>query len=723
MSDSIRRSDASRRVPKSRGAADFVFGDVGTTPGNCPTVDPKKLKAAPLPELLAPAGSPRALEAAIEGGADAVYFGGVRHSARALAQNFTPDDIAAAVRLAHLYDVRMYQALNTLATDRELPAMLEDARVAYEAGVDALIVADLGVAAAIHARFPDLPLHASTQASGHCVASAEQLARLGFCRMVCAREMSYDDLRRFTECSPIEAEVFVHGALCVCHSGQCLFSSLVGGRSGNRGECAQPCRLPYRVGGRERYPLSLKDLSLAEHIPELIDCGIASLKLEGRMKSPEYVLAVTRVFRRLLDEHRAATPEELQYLASIFSRDGFTDGYFTGHIGSDMLGVRREQDKTASRGLESFEGLRRRLPLDVRAELLRGRPMLMTVSCRGRSVTVTGEAPEEAIKSPSERAAVLRNLTKFGGTQFCPAQVELTLDDGLAVPVSKINALRRAAIEAMAAELGGVRRVRADEIDLPAAVTPAAAPRGVRRPQLTARFSRADQITPAAREFFDVIYLPLRDYAPVADGVVLPPVIFDSEREAVERQLARAAASGAREALVGNIGHIEAARAAGLTVHGDFRLNATSSRSVAVLEALGVEDVIASPELTLPQLRDLGGSTAVIVYGRIPLMVLEKCVGRELGSCDDCRRGRIALTDRRGVVFPVLREYDHRSVIYNSLPTCMSDREDELARAGIVDRHFIFSIETPREVDEVIRAHRERRLPGAAGGAAGARRL
>lgn len=742
MSDRTIRSAASGRVRGSSGAAGFVpenkkrASECPKTPKTAPVERreasktpperPKTPKTAPverregekapsgrLPELLAPAGSPRALEAAIEGGADAVYFGGVRNNARALAQNFTPDDIAAAVGLAHLYGVRMYQTVNTLVTDRELSGVLEDARVAYEAGVDALIVADLGAAAAIHARFPDLPLHASTQASGHGVESARQLARLGFCRMVCAREMSYDDLCRFTAASPIEAEVFVHGALCVCHSGQCLFSSMVGGRSGNRGECAQPCRLPYRVGGRERYPLSLKDLSLAGHIPELIAAGVASLKLEGRMKSPEYVLAVTRVFRRLLDERRAATPEEMSYLASIFSRDGFTDGYFTGRIGRDMLGVRREQDKSATRSLEPFAGLDRRLALDVRAEIKRDRPMLMTVTQGERQVCVTGEVPEAALRTPSEREAVLRSLTKFGGTPFCLGRAELTLDEGLAVSVSKLNALRRAALDAMrealcvaptrcAAPSGG-------DTAAPSEVTVSDAPSGVRQCRRMARFARAAQITPLAREFFDVIYLPLHDYAPIADGVVLPAVIFDSELETVERQLARAAAAGAREALVGNLGHVEAARRAGLTVHGDLRLNVTSSRSVAALEALGIDDVIASPELTLPQLRDLGGSTAAVVYGRIPLMVLEKCVGRELGSCADCTAGRLRLTDRRGVSFPVLRERPHRSVIYNSLPTGMSDRAAELERAGITDRHFIFSVETPTEVDAVIRAYREGR--------------
>jgi len=259
---------------------------------------------AKLPELLAPAGSPRALLAAIEGGADAVYFGGSAFNARIGAENFTPDSIKEHIKTAHAYGVKCYMTLNTLVTDRELPICIETAADAVRAGVDAFIVADMGLAAALRRAFPETELHASTQASGHSKENAAELKKLGFSRMVMAREASLSDIREFTSSTDMELEVFVHGALCVSHSGQCLFSSLVGGRSGNRGECAQPCRLPFSVKGRDAYPLSLKDLSLAAYVPELIDAKVSSLKIEGRMKPPEYVLAVTRVWRRLLDENR-----------------------------------------------------------------------------------------------------------------------------------------------------------------------------------------------------------------------------------------------------------------------------------------------------------------------------------------------------------------------------------------------------------------------------------
>ena len=284
-----------------------------------------------LPELLCPAGSPEAFSAAIEGGADAIYVGGTAFNARMNAKNFTVDELREAIKLAHAYGVKVYVATNTLVYDNEMNGMLRAAEDAYLCGADALIVADVGAAVEIKKRIP-IDLHASTQMSGHNAAAARYLEKMGFSRMVCAREMSRDDLRTFVSESPIEAEVFVHGALCVCHSGQCLFSSLVGGRSGNRGECAQPCRLPFK-NGRGGYPISLKDLSLAEHIPELTDMGIASFKIEGRMKSPEYVRDVAAIWRRLIDEGRGADKSDMKHLAEIFSRGGFTDGYYNKNIG------------------------------------------------------------------------------------------------------------------------------------------------------------------------------------------------------------------------------------------------------------------------------------------------------------------------------------------------------------------------------------------------------
>jgi putative protease len=296
-----------------------------------------------------------------------------------------------------------------------------------------------------------------------------------------------------------------------------------------------------------------------------------------------------------------------------------------------------------------------------------------------------------------DEPGVREKLLKLGGTPYVAECVTILLDEGLMVPVSRLNALRRSAIEALSA--GKAANGSEKPPYLPTK------PVGARIGTPTARFQDARQITPAARAYFSHLYLPLHAYDPVADGVVLPAVIFDDERERVREQLKNAVEAGARLALIGNVGHLSLATEAGLIPHGDFRLNVTNKESLAVLLAMGFADVLLSPELTLPQIRDLTGACDAIVYGRIPLMTLEKCVGKELGGCEVCRRGETVLVDRLGERFPVLKEPQHRSVIVNSRPTGMSDKEDALRRAGITGGHFLFTTESPHEVDEVLAAY------------------
>ncbi len=665
--------------------------------------------------MLCPAGSPLALDAAIEGGADAVYLGGLGFNARMNASNFDREALFDGIRRAHAYGVKVYLTLNTQVYDRELPDYLRAAALAQEAGADALIVADLGGASLIHRALPDLALHASTQACAHAAASGQVLQELGFSRMVVARELSLSNLRSAVAHSPIEIEAFIHGALCVCHSGGCLFSSLVGGRSGNRGECAQPCRLPYQTPrGRSDYPLSLKDLSLARHVPALIDCGLSSLKIEGRMRSPEYVLRVARIWRTLLDENRAANDDEMRLLAEAFSRDGFTDDYFTSRVGHHMLGVRSEADKQVGRTLPPFGGITRRVPLNMAFTMQSDHPVTLTVATADQSATVHGPIADAAIRAPLDEETVRRQLTKLGNTLYEASSLTIEMEEGLMLPISALNALRRAAIEALESRISPAPAVSPDTIK-PTLTSPCTN----RPPNVikSACMADAKQLTAHAQDYFDICYLPSEQILSLSVearqsitqrtqlGVVLPPVVMDHERAGVLEQLRAASACGIRRALVGNIGHLSLAHEAGLDCDGDFRLNVANTRTVAVLESLGVHTPVLSPELTLPQIRDIKGDVRTIVYGRIPLMLLEKCVIREVADCKTCEAGRATLTDRRGTAFPVCRTPDHRNIIYNSVPTYTGDRQDQLLHYRTGGWHFIFSVETPREVDTVIEAY------------------
>ncbi len=655
-----------------------------------------------LPELLCPAGSAEALFAAIEGGADAVYMGGTSFNARINAKNFTHNDIADCADVAHKYGVKLYQTLNIQIYDKEIDAFIRDAYKSAESGIDAFIVADMGAAALLKKYIPEMPLHASTQMSAHNKDAGFTLQRLGFERLVPARELSAADIKTMVDENPLEVEIFVHGALCVSHSGQCLFSSLVGGRSGNRGVCAQPCRLPYSCGGKNGYPLSLKDLSLASHIEEIIDIGVHSLKIEGRMKSPEYVLRVSRIWRRLLDEGRNANRDDILALEEAFSRGGFTDGYFTNNISKKMLGIRSDSDKQISREIEKFDGIRQKLPLDMSIKIKRGEPICLSVASNRGHAEVTGEMPMEAQNAPATRESIMRSLSRLGNTPYEPRNIDIQLDDGLMVPVSWLNNLRRDAISAL--DDGTATVPHKPSEPLPEKISHRR-PAGKMTEKKSARFLSPDKITPASREYFDRIYLPLDKFTKEADGFYLPPVVLDSERAEVQLLIDRAIASGAKCAIISNIGQIEWLKKYNIELCADYRFNVMNNAHAAELEALDISEFILSPELTIPQIRDIGGNRGVIVYGRIPLMTLEKCIIRDNVGCDACE-GIAYITDRRGYTFPVVREFKHRNIVFNSLKTCMSDKSAELARANIKNMHFIFTDESTAEVDKVIEAYK-----------------
>ncbi len=654
-----------------------------------------------LPELLAPAGDMQCLYAAVSGGADAVYVGGKSFGARAFAKNFDMEELRSAVRYCHLHGVKLYVTVNTLVYDREMQEVSDYAAALYEIGVDALIVADLGVMREIKRRIPDFELHASTQSSALNTEGATALFNAGCGRVVLARELPLSEIISVTENSPAEIEIFLHGALCVCYSGQCLMSSLVGGRSGNRGECAQPCRLPYGTGkGSNKYPLSLSDLSLASHIPELIHSGVKSLKIEGRMKSPEYVYEVTSIYRRLFDEERNATRDELFRLRTAFSRGEFTDAYFTGHPERKMTGVRSEEDKERTRELKSFVLGTEAVAVKAEASIKLGEPSSLTLILGEKRVSVKGDVPSAAINAPLTEDGVKARLSKMGGTGLSLGadDVTLTLEGGINLSPASINSLRREAVEAL---------LNCDRDPVSNIYSAECFEKPKNDPLTTALFLDASAFAKARSSSaeimsrIDVSFLPVTDFVSGANGIYIPPVFFDGEASELEDLIAKASELGARYALVGNIGALDRVKKYGLLPIGDFRLNISNGGARAYYKERGIVYAVLSPELTLPMARDIGGGE--IVYGRIPLMLTERCFIKENYGCDNC--GRSALTDRTGAKFPMMREWKHRNLILNSRPTYMGDRKRELERAGITHSHFIFSTESAGEIVRVIEAY------------------
>lgn len=647
-------------------------------------------------ELLSPAGDFECLRAAVCGGADAVYFGASSFNARARAANFSDEEIKRAIDYLHTYGKKAYITLNTALKERELSDALSLASKLYSFGVDALICADIGLISQIKKQIPELEVHISTQAGVRSTAGADLFSNMGASRVVLAREMSMEEIRDVTRDAKAEIEVFIHGALCVSVSGRCLFSSLVGGRSGNRGECAQPCRLPYDNGN---YLLSLKDLCLAKHISELCSIGVASFKIEGRMKSPEYVYSVSKIYRELIDAARDATDKEVEELAKIFSRGGFTDGYYTGRIGHSMNGIRGELTEPKRQLTQRLEEPKREV--SIKAKIKRGEPFSLEMSTKdGTTAKACGDAPIEAQNRPMQKEDYLRPLAALGNTPFFATSADIEADEGLMLPVSVLKNARRSVVDELL-KTSIITRESA-----PTAYSPIRK-RNSKRIR-SAKFFSAKAVTKKAREFFDVVFVPINEFDPsVANGAYLPEVTREGSVDTLITSLSSLKEKGCEHILASDIGQLALVRDLDFSIHTDIGFNVYNREEASLLENEFSARVLASPELNLPAQRDLG--CGITVYGRIPLMTLEKCIGRELIGCDRCKSGdgRFSFKDRKGVTFTGMRACTHGSVIFNSLPTYIGDREES---RSLSDIHFIFTLEEKSEVDSIINAY-EKGLP------------
>ena len=639
------------------------------------------------PEILAPAGSMESLIAAVRCGANAVYLGTKGINARRGATNFTFEELKQAVEYCHARDVKIYLALNILISDSERELAYKTVEAGLSLGVDAFIIQDLGLAKIIHNHFPTARMHASTQCSVNSPEGFKALEKMGFVRAVLPREMSLDEIKEIRQATDMELEMFVHGALCMCVSGQCYLSAMLGGRSGNRGLCAQPCRLGFSADASRSCDLSLKDLSLIKSINEIAQAGVVSLKIEGRMKRPEYVAAAVTSCKKAIDGEYTASDENT--LKSVFSRTGFTDGYFTGER-KDMFGTRQKEDVVAAKDVlkelsHLYDNENPLVPIDIEFICKANRKAELTARALGKEATVVGTVPETAINKPMTEETVTSRLAKFGNTQFYLNNITVDLDDGLILPASVINSMRREAVEML------------DKVEIqPFTQMPYKAEKYKEKdctPYYTARFLNPDSIPD--KHPFKRIFIPIwssdEDFVDNRAGVEIPRGLFGME-EKLRKRLEHLKKIGVRKALCSNLGAYSLAQKMGFEVYGDFGLNIFNSENAQLFNS-----PILSFEATLEQTNRIGAKdTGIIGYGYLPLMLTRNCPIKNHLGCSRCT-GK--LTDRKGFEFKVKCSPYPCVEVLNPVPVYMGDRQKEIKTDFI---HFYFTDESKNQVEQII---------------------
>lgn len=660
-------------------------------------------------EVLSPVGNGEMLVAACRAGADAVYLGAKEFSARRNAENFDDNALKEAIKYCHIRGVKVYLTLNIQIKDSELSSAVDLARRAYNYGVDGVIIADLGLADVLRRLIPELNLHASTQMTVHTPAALSILKNAGFTRVVAAREMSREELRELCKRAKelnIEVEVFVHGALCMSVSGQCLLSAFLGSRSGNRGLCAGPCRLPFAAKGGTGYDLSLKDLSLLPHIKELCDMGVTSFKIEGRMKRPEYVAAATAACREAVDS--GSVPNELDStLKNVFSRSGFTDGYYVNHLGRDMFGIRTKEDVTAADKAfpkihELYRAERRTVKVKAEITVQNDIPVTLTLDDGENRVTVKGDIPKTAQTRPITPEALKSGLDKFGSTPYILEEITVNCGEGLFVSAAELNSIRREAAELLDGKRGEVRRVQSEVIYSPTERKK----RRTAEPKIYARFEDISQI-PRNLSGISAVIFPLEKEFDINIGGI--ELIADIPRGIVSEALIRKRLrifkqKGFTAAVCGNLSAVQIAKEEGFKIIAGTGLNVLNSESAAAVSAMGAERVILSNEITVKDAAGLNYSVpkGIVAYGNIPLMLFKNCPlknGRECAKCD--KKGSI--TDRKNTEFPVRCRMGY-SELLNSVPVWLADRREELKAVDFTVLYF--TNESAERVNEVINAYK-----------------
>lgn len=717
-------------------------------------------------ELLAPAGSFASLKAAVAAGADAVYMGGARFGARAYAQNADQDEMIAAIEYAHLHGCRLYMTVNTLFKDNELGELYEYLLPYYKAGLDGVIVQDLGALSFIREHFPGIELHASTQMTITSVYGAKELKRLGCCRVVPAREVSLEEIRRIYDETGMDIETFVHGALCYCYSGQCLMSSLIGGRSGNRGRCAQPCRLPYRVYEQEngtavnkedqKCVLSMKDLCTLDILPQILEAGVFSLKIEGRMKSPRYTAGVVRIYRKYLDRYLEygsegyyVEPEDKKELLDLFDRGGFTSGYYTRHNGRDMIALKEKPEfRETNKGLFDFLDreyveTEKKEPVEGYAYLAEGLPSVLTLTCGDISVTVSGQEPQAAKNQPMTREKVIRQLGKTGATAFEFTELEAEVCGALFLPIQALNELRREGFEALteaihnqwrrkAPEAGEVQN-GADSGEKSSRAAGCAGPvpdesAGKRPMYLTVSAETGDQLSAALAvpevrricldassfqperwaEFVQLIHQAGKECYLTLPHIFRTHAIgfFRTYRSCLEQ-------AGFDGLLIRAFEEIQWMREEQISFSASFDASvyAWNHGAVHTLKEEQAAFITAPWELNSRELEPVfeacrreGLPAELIVYGRAPMMVSAQCITKTVKGCSKCP-SLLWMKDRTGARLPV---QNHCAFCYNTilnpLPVSLHGCADSVKRLAPEGLRLCFTIETGEETKAVLNA-------------------
>lgn len=663
-------------------------------------------------ELLLPAGNYEAFTVAVNNGADAVYVGGNDFSARANAVNFSNNEIIKAVKYAHIRGVKVYVALNTLIEDERFDEALSFARFCYLTGVDALIVQDIGLLKALRQCMPDFKLNASTQMTIHNLKGVKAAERAGFSRVVLSRELSRNEIGDICSEAKAEIEVFAHGALCMSYSGQCLMSSLIGGRSGNRGACAQPCRLPYslvddngKILRADKYLLSLKDLCLLEKIDDLKKLGVKSLKIEGRMKNSEYVALTAHIY----DKYRngqAVEKEDIQDLQSVFSRDGFTDGYYKGDIGRSMFNIDKNNDDVYKNVTDKAKKRAERLCLEdgrkisvsatFEAETGKKARLCVWDADSNFVVSESSYTVEKARSVALSEQRVSEQILKTGGTPFIIDDLGVTLSEGISLPIKEINAMRRGAL----AELEECRckiNVNQDIRDFSFNIL-----KGTGKCEYSAKAQTYEQIKLLETLDFSRIYVPQNvfdehksEFSSNRFFVTLPAI--EHRRKTLEEY---------KNISVSNFSQIYDSAE---KKHAGARLNVFNSVAVKFLKEQSFESVTLSPELNLWQIEKISKDIAAetVVYGYLPVMTVRGCVLKSTLEKCGCGDEAYYLKDRKGAQFRILPDKSECvNVILNSAPVYMADKMCDVQKSGVSYALMDFTVETNEEIENIYKLYK-----------------